>query len=64
MTGGRHIGVTTASPSDGRWEQTLKAAKVFLDELRDRLGQKRNESEEARAKGAGDRVAKAVLKVE
>lgn len=45
-------------------EKALKAAKVFLDELRAQLGQKGNESDEARAKGAGDRVAKAVLKVE
>jgi hypothetical protein len=45
-------------------EKTLKAAKAFLDELRATLGSKPNESEEARAKGAGSRVAKAVLKAE
>jgi hypothetical protein len=45
-------------------EKTLKQAKAFLDELRDRLGTKDDESEEVRAKFAGSRVAKAILKVE
>jgi hypothetical protein len=45
-------------------EKTLKPAKAFLDELRDRLGTKDDESEEVRAKFAGSRVAKAILKVE
>jgi hypothetical protein len=45
-------------------QNTLKVAKAFLDELREKLGSKDDDSEEARAKGAGGRVAKAVLKVE
>jgi hypothetical protein len=44
--------------------ETLKAAKAFLDELRGELGSKTDDSEEARARGAGNRVAKAVLKTE
>jgi hypothetical protein len=45
-------------------EKTLKAAKAFLDELREKLGSKGGDSDEVRAKGAGSRVAKAVLKSE
>jgi hypothetical protein len=45
-------------------EKTLKQAKAFLDELRERLGSKDDESDEVRAKSAGSRVAKATLKVE
>lgn len=45
-------------------QKTLRAAKAFLDELREKLGSKGEGDEDARAKGAGSRVAKAVLKSE
>jgi hypothetical protein len=45
-------------------KETLKDAKTFLDELRTRIGSLDDKEEPAAARGAGSRVATAVLKSE